>query len=278
MSFELSADGRCIPPGRQPGSRHGSARRAADDRPRPAVERAGGSRRRRCRSTRRLRLRGASWTPRRRGPRAGDRRRRSTRTSPARADDRNRGNRAVDDVFEPGSTSKVITRRRPWRRAWSDPRHRPGGARRHLAGAARSPRLPQPRVEQLTFAGVLAKSSNVGTILAAERVAKAACTRPAARFGLGSRPASGFPGSARHRAPARGLDRSQRYTVRSARASRLSARCRWPRVYATIANDGVRAAAAAGRATVDDGRRVRPRRSGDATAAWSARRPPRRSR
>ena len=98
------------------------------------------------------------------------------------------GLRALSDVYEPGSVQKVLTvaslidagpghARAP--RSWS----RPQLARQDR----RHPRLVHPRHLRLTLAGVIAKSSNIGTVLATDTMAPAKLGRYLRGFGLGRR-------------------------------------------------------------------------------------------
>jgi len=159
---------------------------------------------------------------------------------PAEAATADLGNRAVSDVFEPGSTSKVMTMaavieegaakpttklvippvlKRP-AKTWHD--HSPHGTLR------------------LTLNGVLAKSSNIGTIMAAEKIGGEKLYSYLKKFGIGERTGLNFPGESKGfvPAPSQWSDTSfgtlafgQGLSVNAVQAAS---------VYATIANDGVR--------------------------------------
>ena len=159
---------------------------------------------------------------------------------PAEAVSADIGNRAVSDVFEPGSTSKVMTMaavieekaatpttqlvippvlKRP-AKTWHD--HSPHGTLK------------------LTLNGVLAKSSNIGTIMAAEKIGGDTLYRYLKKFGIGEKTGLNFPGESKGfvPAPAQWSDTTfgtlafgQGLSVNAVQAAS---------VYATIANDGVR--------------------------------------
>ena len=159
---------------------------------------------------------------------------------PGDADAADLGNRALTDAFEPGSTSKIITIASVLEE---------GGAR------------PETMFEippTLTRAGkvfhdasdhdgynwdlatVLSRSSNIGTILAAETVGEDAVLDYLQRFGVGQPTGLGFPGETAGFLPAREdwsgttfptLTFGQGLSVNAVQATSF---------FATLANDGVR--------------------------------------
>ncbi|MGE5762569.1 MAG: peptidoglycan D,D-transpeptidase FtsI family protein [Mycobacterium leprae] len=162
--------------------------------------------------------------------------------APLRAPADARGNRALSEVYEPGSTNKVIT------------------AAAALEGGAVTPETPfvipptltlagktfhdaeEHGVEHLTFAGVLAKSSNIGTVLASQRVGKERLYATMRAFGFGDPPGLGLPGESRGILPPPGTwSRTQQYTISFGQGVSMSA-LHIASVYATIANGGVRVA------------------------------------
>ncbi len=193
---------------------------------------------------------------------------------PAEAVSADIGNRAVSDVFEPGSTSKVMTMaavieekaatpttqlvippvlKRP-AKTWHD--HSPHGTLK------------------LTLNGVLAKSSNIGTIMAAEKIGGDTLYRYLKKFGIGEKTGLNFPGESKGfvPAPAQWSDTTfgtlafgQGLSVNAVQAAS---------VYATIANDGVRVTPSLvdgytlARRHLPARQRRRPR------PGWSAPRPP----
>ena len=160
--------------------------------------------------------------------------------NPGASPAKNRGNSAVSDVFEPGSTNKVITMAAavdsgvltPTSPIVVPPTLTRGGTVFHDAETHGE--------EHLTLAGVLAESSNIGTILASEKVGTTRLYDYLRAFGLGQRTGVGFPGESK------GLlvdpsswSASQRYTIPFGQGLSVTA-LQVASVYATIANGGVR--------------------------------------
>ncbi len=105
-----------------------------------------------------------------------------------------RRNRAVTDIFEPGSTGKVITAAAVINEDAVSPLTPikvPGQLRR--AGKSFNDYWKHGTL-RLTMSGVFAKSSNIGTILAAERMPKAKLADYMERFGIGEKTNVGLPG------------------------------------------------------------------------------------
>jgi cell division protein FtsI (penicillin-binding protein 3) len=159
---------------------------------------------------------------------------------PSRSTPANLSNRALSEVYEPGSTSKVMTAAallqenlvRPSEAFTVDDSIRKGGSVFHDSHA----HAP----EQLTFAGILAKSSNVGTIMAGSRLAPQTMYDYLRKFGVGQPSGLRFPGeSAGILAQPSSWSDSQRYTVLFGQGLSVNA-VQAAGVYQTIANDGVR--------------------------------------
>ena len=106
--------------------------------------------------------------------------------------------------------------------------------------------------EQMTLAGILAKSSNVGTLLAAERIDKKVFRDRLVAFGLGARPGLGLPGESAGRLPDDWADLT-RDTIAFGQGVSVST-VQMASAYATIANGGVRLPARLVEATIDAGR------------------------
>lgn len=159
---------------------------------------------------------------------------------PSQSKPANLSNRALSEVYEPGSTSKIMTAAAvlaEHKATPSSPFTVPGSLQRSTATFHDSHAHPP---ERLTFAGVLAKSSNVGTILAGERLSPATMYRYLTRFGIGQPTGLGFPGESRGiLAPPADWSGSQRYTVLFGQGLSVNA-VQAAGVYQTIANDGVR--------------------------------------
>lgn len=160
--------------------------------------------------------------------------------APERARKENLLNRAVTDVFEPGSTNKVITAAAVMEEAGIQPESEfvvPWRITRHGRTFRDSHRHP---VQRLTFGGVMATSSNVGTILAAERISKDKLYDYLRAFGFGQPTGLDFPGeSSGLLPPPEQWYGAQRYTVSFGQGVSVNA-LQMASVYATIANRGVR--------------------------------------
>ncbi len=113
---------------------------------------------------------------------------------PAAASDANRNNRAVTEVFEPGSTSKVMTMAAVLDQQAATPRtvftvpytiQRGGSTFRDHDGHP---------TYRLTLAGILAKSMNTGTIEAAELIGGEKLYEYVKKFGVGEPTGLNFPG------------------------------------------------------------------------------------
>jgi cell division protein FtsI (penicillin-binding protein 3) len=155
------------------------------------------------------------------------------------ARDADRGNRPLLDVFEPGSTAKVVTMAAaleekavtPTTRITVPPTLRRGGTVFHDAETHGT--------EQLTVNGVLAQSSNIGTIEVGERVPAAKMYDYMRRFGLGTKTGVELNESAGLLEPYQKWTDSQRYTLMFGQGISTTA-LQAANVFATIANGGVR--------------------------------------
>ncbi|WP_275938817.1 peptidoglycan D,D-transpeptidase FtsI family protein [Streptomyces seoulensis] len=166
----------------------------------------------------------------------------------SKADSAAMGNPALQDAYEPGSTAKVMSMAAVLEENAATPlTHVVVPNRLH-----RGDRLFQDDVDHatwyLTLNGVLAKSSNIGTILAAGQLGK---TQPAAngtlysylrQFGIGRYTGLGFPGETPGiLAPSAKWSTSQQYTIPFGQGFSINA-MQAASVYSTIANGGVRVA------------------------------------
>ncbi|MFE9447730.1 peptidoglycan D,D-transpeptidase FtsI family protein [Streptomyces sp. NPDC006739] len=164
----------------------------------------------------------------------------------SKADAAAMGNAALQDAYEPGSTAKVMSMAAILQQNAATPlTHVVVPNRLH-----RGDRLFQDDVDHdtwyLTLNGVLAKSSNIGTILAAGQLGR---TQPQAnqvlysylrKFGIGSYTGLGFPGETKGiLAPADKWSTSQQYTIPFGQGFSINA-MQAASVYSTIANGGVR--------------------------------------
>ncbi|HET7278792.1 MAG TPA: penicillin-binding protein 2 [Dermatophilaceae bacterium] len=149
-------------------------------------------------------------------------------------------NLAFNDVYEPGSTAKVMTAAAALQEGVVTPATPvvvPNTIHRSDRTFHDSHDHP---TEYLTFSGVLAQSSNIGTMLAGERVRPQRLESYFRKFGVGSASGMGFPGeSAGLFAPYAKWSGSQRYTVMFGQGLSVTA-IQAAGVYQTIANNGVR--------------------------------------
>ncbi|MEV6009316.1 penicillin-binding protein 2 [Streptomyces sp. NPDC051976] len=164
----------------------------------------------------------------------------------AHADPRALGNAAVQDAYEPGSVSKLMSMAAILDTGTATPTTQvtvPGTL-------PRADRIFHDDVDHgtwyLTLNGVLAKSSNIGTILASQQLGK---TQPQAnqvlysylkKFGIGDLTGIGFPGETPGiLAPPQKWNASQQFTIPFGQGLSLNA-LQATSVYSTIANGGVR--------------------------------------
>jgi cell division protein FtsI (penicillin-binding protein 3) len=149
-------------------------------------------------------------------------------------------NQALAGVYEPGSTSKVMTASA----ALEEGVVTPSTAVTVPGTLKRSDRTfhdaESHGTEHLTFAGVLAKSSNIGTIEVGERMTPQTMWGYLNKFGVGQPTGLNFPGeSAGILADYKDWSGSQRYTVLFGQGLSVNA-VQAAGVFQTIANDGLR--------------------------------------
>ncbi|SFC73402.1 peptidoglycan D,D-transpeptidase FtsI family protein [Streptomyces aidingensis] len=158
------------------------------------------------------------------------------------------GNPALQDAYEPGSTSKVISMAAVLQEGVA-------GTGTHVTVPNRLPRADRAFADDhehdtlhLTLAGVLARSSNIGTILAVELLgdtqseANEVLHSYLTAFGFGRPTGLGFPGeTAGILADPGDWNASQQYTVAFGQGLSVNA-VQAASVYSTVANGGVRIA------------------------------------
>ena len=161
-------------------------------------------------------------------------------SDPTAAPESDRGNRAVTEVYEPGSTSKVMTMAaaldagavRPNTPVTVPPILYRGGDDFH-------DHTPHGTLH-LTATGVLAQSSNIGTVLIAERLGNQALYAYLRKFGMGSTSGLDFPGESAGILPdVKDWGPTNAATIAFGQGLSLNA-VQATSVFATIANDGVR--------------------------------------
>jgi len=159
---------------------------------------------------------------------------------PGAADAANRGNRAITDVFEPGSTAKVMTVAAVIEEGGADantmfdipPTLDRGGKTFHDA--------TEHGGYEWDLATILSQSSNIGTILAAETVPEETVLSYFERFGIGSPADIGLPGeSPGYLPPMSEWSATTFPTLVFGQGFSVNA-VQMADVFATIANDGVR--------------------------------------
>ncbi len=151
-------------------------------------------------------------------------------------------NRAVTDVFEPGSTSKVMTMSAVIEEGKANP----------LTRITVPPVLVTPYKTfhddvphgtlRLTLNGVLARSSNIGTILASRMIGGEKLYSYLKKFGIGESTGLHFPGESKGFVPSPSNWSATSFgTIAFGQGLSLTA-VQAASVYATIANDGLRVA------------------------------------
>ena len=149
-------------------------------------------------------------------------------------------NKAFGEAFEPGSIAKVMTAAAALQEKVATPAT-PVTVPNRLARADQSFRDSHDHgVEKLTFAGVIAKSSNIGTMMVGEKVKPATLERYFRSFGVGQASGVHFPGETPGIFAKSGdWNGSQRYTVMYGQGLSVNA-IQAAGVFQTIANGGVR--------------------------------------
>ncbi|WP_078948982.1 peptidoglycan D,D-transpeptidase FtsI family protein [Streptomyces mutabilis] len=182
----------------------------------------------------------------------------------AHADPDALGNAALQDAFEPGSTAKVMS----MAAVLEENVATPGTHITVPNRLKRGDRLFKDDVDHptwyLTLNGVLAKSSNIGTIMATGELGKTQAQANKVlydylrKFGLGSYSGLGFPGETKGiLAPPDQWSTSQQYTIPFGQGVSINA-LQAASVYSTIANGGVRVEPTLVRGTKEDDGRFTP--------------------
>ncbi|WP_416238195.1 peptidoglycan D,D-transpeptidase FtsI family protein, partial [Streptomyces mutabilis] len=182
----------------------------------------------------------------------------------AHADPDALGNAALQDAFEPGSTAKVMS----MAAVLEENVATPGTHITVPNRLKRGDRLFKDDVDHptwyLTLNGVLAKSSNIGTIMATGELGRTQAQANKVlydylrKFGLGSYSGLGFPGETKGiLAPPDQWSTSQQYTIPFGQGVSINA-LQATSVYSTIANGGVRVEPTLVRGTKEDDGRFTP--------------------
>ncbi|MFF3330802.1 peptidoglycan D,D-transpeptidase FtsI family protein [Streptomyces sp. NPDC002888] len=156
------------------------------------------------------------------------------------------GNAALQDAYEPGSTAKVMSMAAVLEENAATPQtHVVVPNRLHRGDRLFKDDIDHP-TWYLTLNGVLAKSSNIGTILATGQLGKTQAEANQVlssylrKFGIGAYTGLDFPGETKGiLAPADKWSTSQQYTIPFGQGVSMNA-MQAASVYSTIANGGVR--------------------------------------
>ncbi|RFS85312.1 peptidoglycan glycosyltransferase [Actinomadura spongiicola] len=159
-----------------------------------------------------------------------------------RSDRRLWGSPLVQEAYEPGSTGKVVTAAAVMEHGGVTPQTPytvPDRIKKYDTVFGDSHRHPP---ERLTFAGVLATSSNVGTILASQSISSQRLYGTLREFGFGRKTGLPLPGeTAGLLKPPSQWSGTDHYSIAFGQTLSVNA-VQMASVYATIANGGVRVA------------------------------------
>ena len=149
-------------------------------------------------------------------------------------------NRPLTAAFEPGSTSKVMTLAAVINEGAATP-YTPIKVPPTLNRGDKDFRDPSPHgTLNLTLSGVMAKSSNIGTILAAERIGGKKLSKYLKKFGIGQPTGLGFPGETSGFVPEyKDWSPTSFPTIAFGQGLSVNA-VQVTSVFSTIANDGLR--------------------------------------
>jgi cell division protein FtsI (penicillin-binding protein 3) len=163
--------------------------------------------------------------------------------NPFETDDRSKRNTAVTDVFEPGSTSKVMTLASVIEEGGANAGTKYTVENRLSRGGTSFKDYVDHPTLRLTLTGVLATSSNIGTILASESIGEKKFYQYLKKFGVGQTTGMNFPGESPGKLPDINNENEWSDTTFPTLAfgQGLSVNAvQATSVFATIANDGVR--------------------------------------
>lgn len=162
--------------------------------------------------------------------------------NPGKGSDENRGNRALSQIYEPGSIMKALTMAALIEQDVVNPQSEfkvPGEL--HRAGHVLHDSDPHG-MERWTLAGILAKSSNIGTVLATDRISSQLLFDYLKKFGIAEMSGLGFPGESRGLLPKlESWTGTTRYTLPFGQGYAINT-VQAASVYQAIGNGGVRIA------------------------------------
>jgi len=159
---------------------------------------------------------------------------------PTQSPQKNLNNRPLTAAFEPGSTSKVMTLAAVINEGAATP-YTPIKVPPTLNRGDKDFRDSSPHgTLNLTLSGVMAKSSNIGTILAAERIGGKKLSKYLKKFGIGQPTGLGFPGETSGFVPEyKDWSPTSFPTIAFGQGLSVNA-VQVTSVFSTIANDGLR--------------------------------------
>ena len=174
------------------------------------------------------------------GPRARQRPRPSTPATSPSAEKAASATPRCQSPFEPGSVNKVVTIAAALEYRTASP-----GPGIHVPGSIKvADRLVSDAwshgPEPYTLTGILARSSNVGTIMAARELGEDRFADMLARFGLGRRTGVGLPGESAGRVPARETWSGSTFGNLPIGQGLSMTALQMAGMYQTVANDGLR--------------------------------------
>jgi cell division protein FtsI (penicillin-binding protein 3) len=151
------------------------------------------------------------------------------------------GNRALSEPYEPGSTGKVITASALLEQHAITPKTHITVPNRYCRAGKCFKDFEDHGTEHLTYAGTIAKSSNIGTIRAAERLGNLKKLYPYLhKYGIGQPTGLGLPGEDDGvLPPTQQWSATSGYTMTFGQGYSVNT-VQMASVFATIANDGVR--------------------------------------
>ena len=161
--------------------------------------------------------------------------------TPGASSEAARGSRAISNVFEPGSTAKVVTMAAALETGLATPTSQYTVPYTFTTANNQTFHDSHPHPDlKLTLAGVLAKSSNAGTVMIGQDIPQQVRYDYLSKFGFGTATGVGLPGETNgilH--PVNKWDGSMKYTVLFGQGVSVNA-IQATQVYATVANGGVR--------------------------------------
>jgi cell division protein FtsI (penicillin-binding protein 3) len=167
-------------------------------------------------------------------------------------------NPAISDVYEPGSVNKVITAAAALQAGIVTPMTVIDVPSTYKVGNHTLHDAEKHGLEHLTFAGVLAKSSNIGTVKVGQRVGADRLYAMMRSFGFGEKTGIELPGDSRGLIPEpKDWSNTSIGTIPIGQGISVSA-LQVASVYATIANGGVRVAPTIVKAIKDNAGHVSP--------------------